>query len=296
MGKGLDINVLRTFQAVARLGRFNAAADYVHRSPSAVTTQIQKLEEQVGQQLFARSNQAVELTPAGRHLLGETTRFLIAHDKLLATLSPRQLTGKVRLGVPDGYAATLMSECLPVFVASNPKMELEAVACSSAQLLDLFARQQLDLAVAVSSEHIQQGDWLRPTKPRWAAAKGFIRDHSRPLPLALQLKGCPYREAAVQALKAEGIAYRILLESANWHAVLACVKSGLAVGIVEELEADDSLVFLHDQDLPTLPAHGIYLLTDTAHPVAVHLHAVLKAAIQKEADSEFAATQTPVNA
>jgi len=206
MGKGLDINVLRTFQAVARLGRFNAAADYVHRSPSAVTTQIQKLEEQVGQQLFARSNQAVALTPAGRHLLGEATRFLIAHDKLLATLSPRQLTGKVRLGVPDGYAATLMSECLPVFVASNPKMELEAVACSSAQLLDLFARQQLDLAVAVSSEQIQQGDWLRSTELRWAAAKGFIRDDSRPLPLALQLKDCPYREAALQALKAKGIA------------------------------------------------------------------------------------------
>lgn len=269
---------------MARLGRFNAAADYVHRSPSAVTTQIQKLEEQVGQQLFARSNQAVALTPAGRHLLGEATRFLIAHDKLLATLSPRQLTGKVRLGVPDGYAATLMSECLPVFVASNPKMELEAVACSSAQLLDLFARQQLDLAVAVSSEQIQQGDWLRSTEPRWAAAKGFIRDDSRPLPLALQLKGCPYREAALQALKAKGIAYRILLESANWHAVLACVKSGLAVGIVEALEADDALVFLQDQDLPALPPHGIYLLTDTAHPVAVHLHALLKAAIQKEAD------------
>ncbi|MGO0686544.1 LysR family transcriptional regulator [Pseudomonas fulva] len=284
MGKGLDINVLRTFQAVARLGRFNAAADYVHRSPSAVTTQIQKLEEQVGQQLFARSNQAVALTPAGRHLLGEATRFLIAHDKLLATLSPRQLTGKVRLGVPDGYAATLMSECLPVFVASNPKMELEAVACSSAQLLDLFARQQLDLAVAVSSEQIQQGDWLRSTELRWAAAKGFIRDDSRPLPLALQLKGCPYREAALQALKAKGIAYRILLESASWHAVLACVKSGLAVGIIEALEADDALVFLQDQDLPALPPHGIYLLTDTAHPVAVHLHALLKAAIQKEAD------------
>ncbi len=69
-----------------------------------------------------------------------------------------QITGKVRLGVPDGYAAKLMSDFLPVFVASNPKLELEAVACSSAELIDLFARQRLDLAVAVSREHWQQGE------------------------------------------------------------------------------------------------------------------------------------------
>lgn len=283
MGKGLDIDVLRTFQAVARLGRFKDAADYVHRSPSAVTTQIQKLEEKLGQQLFARSNQSVELTPAGRQLLGEATRFLMAHDKLLAKLSPQQMTGKVRLGVPDGYAADLMSDFLPVFVASNPKLELEAVARSSAELIDLFARQRLDLAVAVSHETWEQGEWLRSTQPRWASAPGFIHDPGRPLPLALQLKGCPYREAALQALKAHGIAYRILLESANWHAVLACMRSGLAVGIVEGLDSGDtSLAFVEGMGLPDFAEHHVYLLTDTSHHVALHLNAMLKAAIQKE--------------
>lgn len=283
MGKALDIDVLRTFQAVARLGRFKDAADYVHRSPSAVTTQIQKLEEKVGQQLFARSNQSVELTPAGRHLLSEATRFLMAHDRLLATLSSQQITGKVRLGVPDGYAANLMSDFLPVFVASSPKLELEAVACSSAELIDLFARQRLDLAVAVSSEHCQRGEWLRSTRPRWAAAPGFEYDADRPLPLALQLKGCPYREAALQALKAHGIAYRILLESANWHAVLACMRSGLAVGIVEELDSGDtSLAFMEGRGLPDLAEHHLYLLTDSSHHVALQLKEMLKAAIQKD--------------
>ena len=141
MGKGLDIDVLRTFQAVARLGRFKDAADYVHRSPSAVTTQIQKLEEKIGQQLLLRSSQSVELTPAGHQLLDEATRFLLAHDRLMAALSPQQMTGKVRLGMPDGYVADLMSNFLPVFVASNPHLELEVVARSSAELIDLFSRQ-----------------------------------------------------------------------------------------------------------------------------------------------------------
>lgn len=281
MGKGLDIDVLRTFQAVARLGRFKDAADYVHRSPPAVTTQIQKLEEKIGRQLLLRNSQSVELTPAGRQLLDEATRFLLAHDRLMAAMSPQQMTGKVRLGVPDGYVSDLMSDFLPVFVASNPNLELEVVARSSAELIDLFSRQQLDVAVAVSQNALEHGECLRSTRPRWAAAPGFNLDPSRPLPLALQLKGCPYREAALQALKAQGISYRILLESANWHAVLACIKSGLAVGIVEGMErADTSLEFVEAMDVFGLAEHHVYLLSETAHPVALHLHEVLKSTLQ----------------
>ena len=281
MGKGLDIDVLRTFQAVARLGRFKDAADYVHRSPPAVTTQIQKLEEKIGRQLLLRNSQSVELTPAGRQLLDEATRFLLAHDRLMAAMSPQQMTGKVRLGVPDGYVTDLMSDFLPVFVASNPNLELEVVARSSAELIDLFSRQQLDVAVAVSQNALEHGEWLRSTRPRWAAAPGFNLDPSRPLPLALQLKGCPYREAALLALKAQGIPYRILLESANWHAVLACIKSGLAVGIVEGIErADASLECVEAMAVFGIAEHHVYLLSDTAHPVALHLHEMLKSTLQ----------------
>jgi DNA-binding transcriptional LysR family regulator len=184
MGRALDIDVLRTFQAVARFRRFKDAADYVHRSPSAVTTQIQKLEAKVGHQLLVRNNQLVELTPAGRQLLGETTRFLMAHDRLLATLSPQLMTGKVRMGVPDGYAEQLMADFLPLFVAGNPALELEVVVKSSTELLDLFARKQLDLTIAVSHEQLSHAERLRSTQPCWAAAAGFKYDPDQPLPIA----------------------------------------------------------------------------------------------------------------
>lgn len=276
MGRALDIDVLRTFQAVARFRRFKDAADYVHRSPSAVTTQIQKLEAKVGHQLLVRNNQLVELTPAGRQLLGETTRFLMAHDRLLATLSPQLMTGKVRMGVPDGYAEQLMADFLPLFVAGNPALELEVVVKSSTELLDLFARKQLDLTIAVSHEQLSHAERLRSTQPCWAAAAGFKYDPDQPLPIALQLNGCPYRESALAILKAAGIRYRILLESANSHAVLACVRSGLALGIVEAQGAADDGSLILQMALPGLPEHHVYLLTDTSHHAAVHLHEMLR--------------------
>ncbi|MFT4191932.1 MAG: LysR family transcriptional regulator [Comamonas sp.] len=283
MGKGLDIDVLRTFHAVARFGRFKDAATHVHRSPSAVTVQIQKLEDQLGQQLFVRSNQSVELTPPGRRLLEEATRFLMAHDRLLASLSPTLMTGKIRLGIPDVYAAKLLSDFLPVFVASNPRLELEVEARSSGELLELFSRRQLDLTLAVSRQRLEQGEALCSTQPKWAAASHFAHDPDLPLPVALQLDGCPYRETALSALKAHGIKHRVLLESANWRAVEACMKSGLSVGVVESLGAvAPPLEAPRMMALPALPSHYVHLLTDTSNPVALQLHDLLKSAFLRE--------------
>lgn len=277
MTKGLDIDILRTFHAVARFGRFKDAAVYVHRSASAITTQVQKLEEMVGQRLFVRSNQSVELTQAGRQFLAETTQFLMMHDRLVASLAPRFVSGKVRIGVPDGYAARFMTDFLPVFVAGNPGLELEVEARSSGELLEMFSRQQIDLTIAVSLQYIEQGELLGFTHPRWAMAEPFRFDESLPIPLALQLQGCPYRESALKALKAHGISYRILLESANWPAVEACIRSGLAVGILEYFQSDSSMkTTIPGMTLPTLPAHHVHLLSDSSNPVALHLHDVLK--------------------
>ena len=65
----LDLDVLRTFIAVARTGEFKQAAEIVCRSQGAVSMQMKRLEEQVGSELMQRNNQGVELTEAGRTLL-----------------------------------------------------------------------------------------------------------------------------------------------------------------------------------------------------------------------------------
>eukprot|EP01132_Coremiostelium_polycephalum_P014588 gene14588-17695_t len=234
MSKQLNIDLLRTFHAVARFQRFNEAANHVHRSASTVTTQIQKLEDQVGQRLFSRSNQGVELTMYGKKLLGETTEFLKSHDRLLASLTPQRMQGKIRLGLPDSYAPDFMQEFLPRLVADNPLLELEVEARSSGELLTLFASRQLDLALIVSAQPLEQGERLGEIQPLWVAAEHFSCPPQAPLPIAVQLTGCPYRAAAIRALKEHGTYYRVLLESASSPAVEACIRSGMAVGLVEE--------------------------------------------------------------
>ena len=277
MAKQLNIDLLRTFHAVARFRRFNEAAEYVHRSASTVTTQIQKLEDQIGQRLFSRSNQGVELTLYGKKLLGETTEFLKSHDRLLISLMPQRMQGKIRLGIPDTYAPAFIEAFLPGLIAENPLLEMEVEARTSGELLNLFMANQLDLTLTVSAHPLAQGERLEPVQPLWVAAEHFSCAPNAPLPITVPMAGCPYRAAALQVLKDHGIYHRVLLESPNSSAVESCIRSGVAVGLIEESRMGDGLTqVIAGFALPPLPVHHVYLLCDISNALALHLHEQLK--------------------
>ena len=277
MSKQLNIDLLRTFHAVARFRRFNEAASHVHRSASTVTTQIQKLEDLVGQRLFSRSNQGVELTMYGKKLLSETTDFLKSHDRLLASLTPQRMQGRIRLGLPDSYAPTFMRDFLPQLIADNPLLELEVEARSSGELFTMFSREQIDLALIVSAQPLEQGEQLGSIQPVWVVSRQFKTPEQAPLPIAVQLTGCPYRASAMRVLKDNGVYYRVLLESANSTAVEAAISCGLAVGMIEESRVTPDLtVDIPGVQLPVLPRHHLYLLSDSANHLALSLHEQLK--------------------
>src|ERR1044072_7106541 len=75
-GAGLELDLLRTLVAIADTGSFNRAARAVFRTPSAVSMQMKKLEEQIGRALFAKDGRSVALTPDGEVLVGYARRIL----------------------------------------------------------------------------------------------------------------------------------------------------------------------------------------------------------------------------
>jgi len=83
----LDIDLLRSFALIAESGSFTRAAERVGRSQSAVSLQVQRLESLVGRRLFVRGKGAVvQLTPAGRGLLGPARELLLLNDTTVAKL------------------------------------------------------------------------------------------------------------------------------------------------------------------------------------------------------------------
>ncbi|WP_414450055.1 LysR substrate-binding domain-containing protein [Burkholderia sp. 22PA0099] len=259
----LDIELLRTFHAVARLGKFRAAAEFVHKSPAAVSIHIQRLEAVAGGRLLERDNQRVTLTALGKRLLSRTGELLIAHDRVLEEIRGRTVAARIVLGVPDEYAAHVIRDLLPGFSASWPNVVLEIRTAPSFELRERVARGQLDLALVVQPiQSARPADVLTVTTPVWVAGSGFAVDPAQPLPLALYAEPCPYRAAIMTALKQAGTPWRVIIESPSSQAIQACVESGLGVTLVDRARVTGRMRVL--DALPPIGDHEVVLMRDPA--------------------------------
>ncbi|AVB14115.1 MULTISPECIES: LysR family transcriptional regulator [Pseudomonas syringae group] len=256
----LDIELIRTFHAVARIGKFSAAAEQLHKSPAAVSVHIQRLETVAGGRLLNRDNQAVSLTALGKRLLVSTTELLSTHDRVLADLQGTHLAGRITLGVPDEYAVHVIRDILPVFAAAWPNVVLELKTAPSYTLREQIARGKLQTAVIAQPKGQPSADtqFLVSTKPVWVGPASVALAFADPLPLAIHAAQCPYREAMMASLKDNGRKIRVVLESPSNQAIKACVEAGLAISLIDRSGVTEAMQIL--DDLPEIPEHEIVFL------------------------------------
>ncbi|PBQ15704.1 LysR family transcriptional regulator [Pseudomonas congelans] len=256
----LDIELVRTFHAVARIGKFSAAAEQLHKSPAAVSVHIQRLEAVAGGRLLNRDNQAVSLTALGKRLLLSTTELLSTHDRVLADLQGTHLAGRITLGVPDEYAVHVIRDILPVFTAAWPNVVLELKSAPSYALREQVARGKLQTAVIAQPKGQRKADtqFLVSTKPVWVGPAIAALTSADPVPLAIHAAQCPYREAMMASLKDSGRKIRVVLESPSNQAIKACVEAGLAISLIDRSGVTEAMQIL--DDLPEIPEHEIVFL------------------------------------
>ena len=120
-----QLDWLRAFVAVVDAGSLSAAAPLLHRSQSAVSMQIKKLESALDKPVLLRGPRQMELTSAGTELLSYARRLLELHSQTQAALMWPQLDGRVRLGVPDDYAATYLTPVLRNFAGRHLGVEID---------------------------------------------------------------------------------------------------------------------------------------------------------------------------
>lgn len=264
MGVILDIELVRTFHAVARSGRFKSAAEQLHKSPAAISVHIQRLEAVAGGRLLDRDNQSVSLTALGKRLLVSTADLLSTHDRVLSELHGTRLAGRIKLGVPDEYAAHVIRDILPVFAAAWPNVVLEVKTLPSHSLRDQVQRGTLHAAVVVrlKGSQAEQAQVLVATTPVWVGAATATLDSAAALPLALYSAECPYREAMLGALKQAGRPWRVVLDSPSSQAVKACVEAGLAITVLDRARVTHDMRIL--DGLPPVPEHEVVFLRSPA--------------------------------
>jgi len=275
----LDIDQLRTFITIAETGSFTKAADVVHKTQSAVSMQMKRLEERVGKPIFARDGRASRLTDEGDRLLDYARRIVKLNMEAVASLASAELSGRVRLGVPDDYADRYLPEIMARFSATHPNVELTVVCDPSTDLIDRIDTGDLDLAIITDCEMInRETEIIRREQLLWVGSSRHPVHLEDPVPLALGRQTCNWRQEAISMLQAAGRPFRILYTSSNSTAVSAAVLSGLAISVLPESGLRPGMRVLGPSDgFPTLAPCRIGLLRNRheasplADALAIHI-------------------------
>jgi DNA-binding transcriptional LysR family regulator len=250
----IDIDQLRTFIAIAETGSFTKAADIVHKTQSAVSMQMKRLEERLDKPIFARDGRASKLTEDGERLLDYARRIVKLNLEALAAFSGPELTGSVRLGVPDDYADRYLPEIMARYSRAYPGVELTVICEPSTDLLERIDLNELDLAIITTSDSQRPSETFRRERLCWVTSSRHGTHQESPLPLALGRQSCGWRRLALERLENVDRPHRMLFTSSNAGAVSASVLAGLAVSVLPESGLRPGMRVLTPADgFPELP-------------------------------------------
>ena len=230
----LDLDVLRTFIAVARTGEFKQAAQIVCRSQGAVSMQIKRLEEHTGTRLMQRNNRGVQLTEAGQTLLSYAEQMLKLSGEALSALSAQTLTGKLNIGIPTDYAQNFLKHLLPVLQETLPGLETRIVCARSRQLRQRLAAGELDLAIVASEPNATNERVIWTERLIWSAPACVRLEDNTPLPIALYEDDCIIRDLSLEELQRSGRRYKVVFGSPVMDNLATAVEQGLAISLLPE--------------------------------------------------------------
>ncbi len=260
----LDPELLQAFVLIADGHTFTQAAERLGRTQSAVSMQIKRLEDVLGQTVLKRAKGGIiELTEHGSFLLPRARTILSLNEEVLNACRAPAITGTVRLGTPDDYALSYLPPILKRFAETHPAVQVDVVCSSSPDLVERLKAGELDLTLC--SDGNQPRNW--PCTPLWRGPLSWItstrygQHRQNPLPLALAHRECGWRAAAQRALEKAGIGYRIAYLSATQAGTHAPVVAGLAVTVCALTVLPEGLrVVRPDEGLPPLSDFGIVML------------------------------------
>ncbi|REE07493.1 DNA-binding transcriptional LysR family regulator [Paraburkholderia sp. BL27I4N3] len=250
----MHINLsMRDIETVLVLGRtlnFRQSADQLHLSQSALSTQIRRIEDDLGVKLFDRTTRTVRLTVAGEVFLRQAVVlrnvFRDALDAIAGAASGAR--GRVAVAALPSLAATLLPPVLMKYHLAHPEVELKVYDTLSGAAFDLVRSGEVDFALTAADP--QQADLqydpmmsdrfvlLIPIDHRLARAKGPIRwADTIDYPHVSMTHPSSVRQYSEWAFLQNKIRFQPLFEAEHLSTIAAMVECGFGVAALPQIAA-----------------------------------------------------------
>ncbi len=225
----LSLDSLRTLVISQDLGGFARASERLGRTPSAISLQMKRLQEEVGVPIFRKQGRNTLLTEQGEIALRYARKMLELSDEMIDTLRGSSLSGVVRIGFAQDFTANVLPLVIARFSALYPLVKLEVNVDVGQVILQLVDSGDLDVALTLGGAQKKTAHLLSKLPLHWIASPTF-RDHAQqPLPLALFNPPCGCQTRGLEVLESAGRAWRAVMTSPSLSGLWAAVSAGLGI-------------------------------------------------------------------
>jgi len=260
--KNLSIDFLRSFVIIAQTGSYTQCAEQLQRTQPAISLQIKKLEEMVGEKLFSRDKNRLSLTVAGSKLLTYGEKIVAMNDQAMAEFGKPQVTGNIKLGIPSEFSTILMPKIIRRFTQTYPEVSLEVHCALSKDLLTEPLKSQFDLILSLQeTPDPTQDGYITTDQLVWVGSQRFVNSVPQKLPLIAAPSPCTYRKRAINLLTAIKKPWQVVYTIADLNGIQTAINEGLGITVLAKSSVPSGLHILPSSaDLPELGYMGVCLL------------------------------------
>ncbi|MCW8915146.1 MAG: LysR substrate-binding domain-containing protein [Magnetovibrio sp.] len=240
--KHFDPELLQTLVAFAETGTLAQAAVIVGRTPSAITAQMQRLEDMAGVALLQANGRGRTLTEAGDQMLHHARHILAAQNEAWMSLKGTIADSRIRIGMTQDFADNTFSSLLKSFARLNPRVRFDLHIGRTAELAQDYQVGKVDLLMAMRQDPAPDEIAVIRKSMQWLCCETGLVSSAEEVPLALLDPPCSFRDAALQALEKQNTRYTIAATSSSLAGLWTAVRAGIAVTLRTPCWTGDDVV------------------------------------------------------
>jgi DNA-binding transcriptional LysR family regulator len=246
----MEFHQLTAFQTVARTGNLTRAAEALHLSQSALSTQIRNLEEELGVALFARQAKGMRLTMAGETLLPHAETVLEKTTELGRTaMSLREeVAGKLSIGLNTDPTFLRLNRVIRTFTTALPLVTLTFCISQTLSTEAMLKRGEMDMGFAFGTSFSPEVGTLQlattPVSvvvPRHLAGDPAALDWPAiaAMPWIWTTCQCPFHLLCQERMDEAGVRPNTVTDAVDENIVKELAMGGMGVTLLRRNEAED---------------------------------------------------------